>query len=611
MSNLQIKKKNIKDGAVDGSKILLSEQDSIKKINDQGMEQEVLAFDSTGKVEFKIPAIVAGTPLYDNQIVNKAYVDTKADNLQSQIDSLPTPLQVEKTVSSQMMNDGFFELDFAIDSNALMLISDVGTVYIKNVEYSSEIVDGKTKVTFLSNLLAGGEKALVENEKLYVFYFPVSGVGGTSGSGGGVNGVDGKSVLSGSSAPASNLGKTGDFYINTSNYNIYGPKTSGGWGSGTSLVGPAGAAGVAGSDGAVGPAGPQGPMGPAGPAGASGAQGPQGIAGADGAAIISGFYDYDENLNIIVPSNVGKVGDFFLEKSTYVLHGPKTVSGWPISGISLIGPAGAAGAQGPQGPQGLKGNTGAAGSQGPKGDSGQAFSIAKVYASLSALQNDTSPSGIVSGQFAIIDTGNVEDEDNAKLYLWNGSSYAYITDLSGAAGMTGPAGPQGIQGDKGEQGLQGIQGPQGPAGAVGATGAAGPQGIQGLKGDKGDTGATGAAGPQGPAGINANSALIFSWDQRPNSGSTFNVIVPQALTILASSTKYAKATTASSASVSFGLNKNGVSVGTVSFSSGSLTGTFTIASDITLAAGDTFSIVAPASQDPNLFGVCISIPVTV
>ena len=100
-------------------------------------------------------------------------------------------------------------------------------------------------------------------------------------------GADGKTVLDGSGAPQSSTGVDGDFYIDTINAAIYGPKTGGGWGSPTSLIGPAGADGM---DSTV--PGPQGPAGadstvpgPQGPAGADstvpGPTGPQGPAGAD------------------------------------------------------------------------------------------------------------------------------------------------------------------------------------------------------------------------------------------------------------------------------------------------------------------------------------------
>lgn len=71
----------------------------------------------------------------------------------------------------------------------------------------------------------------------------------------GAAGADGKTVRSGSGAPSGGLGVDGDFYINTAANTIYGPKTSGSWGSPTSIVGPTGATGSTGATGATGAAG--------------------------------------------------------------------------------------------------------------------------------------------------------------------------------------------------------------------------------------------------------------------------------------------------------------------------------------------------------------------
>ena len=61
---------------------------------------------------------------------------------------------------------------------------------------------------------------------------------GTAGTNG-TNGTNGFSVLNGPGNP-SNLttGANGDFYINTSNYNFFGPKTDDDWGDGVSLIPP-------------------------------------------------------------------------------------------------------------------------------------------------------------------------------------------------------------------------------------------------------------------------------------------------------------------------------------------------------------------------------------
>lgn len=99
-------------------------------------------------------------------------------------------------------------------------------------------------------------------------YYKVSGVWVLQGSiagADGSNGVDGKTVLNGTGAPSNGTGSNGDFYIDTAASFIYGPKASGTWPSGVSLIGPQGATGATGA---------QGPQGNAGATGATGASGP-------------------------------------------------------------------------------------------------------------------------------------------------------------------------------------------------------------------------------------------------------------------------------------------------------------------------------------------------
>jgi hypothetical protein len=111
------------------------------------------------------------------------------------------------------------------------------------------------------------------------------------------------------------------------------------------------------------------------------------------------------------------------------------------------------------------------GATGPTGPGGLGFSIAKTYASVAALTADTAPTGIAAGQFAIIDTGDVQNAENSRLYIWTGSAYTYTSDLSGAQGIVGPTGPQGTNGTIGVDGATGPTGPTGPAGTA-ATGGA-------------------------------------------------------------------------------------------------------------------------------------------
>ena len=129
-------------------------------------------------------------------------------------------------------------------------------------------------------------------------------------------GADGRTILNGTAAPSSDTGAEGDFFLDTTNSMLYGPKTTSGWGSGVSLIGPTGATGATGltgatgakgDTGATGPQGEAGPTGeqgekgdtgdtgPQGPAGVTGATGPQGDtgdagpAGADGRDAVGGF----------------------------------------------------------------------------------------------------------------------------------------------------------------------------------------------------------------------------------------------------------------------------------------------------------------------------------
>ncbi len=63
----------------------------------------------------------------------------------------------------------------------------------------------------------------------------------------GTDGTDGKNVLSGTGAPAGGQGVDGEFYIRIDTWQLYGPKTSGAWGSPTNIIGPPGGARLFGS----------------------------------------------------------------------------------------------------------------------------------------------------------------------------------------------------------------------------------------------------------------------------------------------------------------------------------------------------------------------------
>lgn len=160
-----------------------------------------------------------------------------------------------------------------------------------------------------------------------------------------------------------------------------------------------------------------------------------------------------------------------------------------------------------------------------------AFTIVKTYSSVQAMEDDYNNPEVKIGQFVMIDTGDVENEEDSRLYLKGDTEWKFISDLSGAQGPKGDTGsglnikgeldsesqlPQeGVSGDAwlisgnlyvyvGENGnvvsnpkwsnVGGIQGPAGP------TGPKGEQGEQGEPGPKGEPGANGAPGVQGPKG---------------------------------------------------------------------------------------------------------------
>jgi len=56
-------------------------------------------------------------------------------------------------------------------------------------------------------------------------------------------------ILSGKAVPTSKVGINGDFYINTSTFQIYGPKVNDRWPAPISLIGPIGNAGSDGKQG--------------------------------------------------------------------------------------------------------------------------------------------------------------------------------------------------------------------------------------------------------------------------------------------------------------------------------------------------------------------------
>ena len=88
----------------------------------------------------------------------------------------------------------------------------------------------------------------------------------------------------------------------------------------------------------------------------------------------------------------------------------------------------------------------------PRGEPGTGFRISKAYSSISEMENGYYSDEVPLYGFVIIDTGSVEDDDNAKLYYKGENEYLYLTDLSGSQGIKGEPGKDGKNGQNGADG---------------------------------------------------------------------------------------------------------------------------------------------------------------
>src|SRR5699024_6854400 len=115
-------------------------------------------------------------------------------------------------------------------------------------------------------------------------------------------GEDGSVMLTGKGDPKKDVGESGDYYLNRTTGELYGPKNDKGWGTPISLKGPPGQDGKDGKDGADGKDGQDG------------ADGKDGKDGEDGSQIHSGT-------GAPAPS-LGVNGDYYLNKDNFDLYGP-------------------------------------------------------------------------------------------------------------------------------------------------------------------------------------------------------------------------------------------------------------------------------------------------
>lgn len=123
-----------------------------------------------------------------------------------------------------------------------MTVSRLPSCTARRASAQAVIVDGDTA----SDCTLGGGSYIVQ------CWCDGSAWAGLGGGVTGAPGADGCTLLSGTTAPAAGTGKDCDFYLRTTNSDLYGPKTSGAWGSATSIKGATGAAGSNGTNGTNG-----------------------------------------------------------------------------------------------------------------------------------------------------------------------------------------------------------------------------------------------------------------------------------------------------------------------------------------------------------------------
>lgn len=167
-------------------------------------------------------------------------------------------------------------------------------------------------------------------------------------------------------------------------------------------------------------------------------------------------------------------------------------------------------ADGPIGPQGEKGD---------KGDTGEGFSVFKTYSSITNMENDKD--NVEEGKFVLI-TSDVEDEDNAKLYVRDMNGFSFLTDLSGA---------QGIKGEQGDQGETGATytptvSQDGDLSWTNDKSLSNPQTVN-IKGPKGDPGDQGEAGAVFTPSVDADGNITWTNNKELQNPSQVNIKGPK------------------------------------------------------------------------------------
>lgn len=162
-------------------------------------------------------------------------------------------------------------------------------------------------------------------------------------------------MLSGTTDPGPDVGKDGDFYLNTVTWMLFGPKANGAWPAGVSFAGPVGGTGAKGDTGATG------------------------NTGTAGSTILSGSGD--------PTASVGNNGDYYINTTTSTLFGPKADGTWP-PGVQL---GGSTGSPGPSGGTVLSG-AGAPGNS--VGNNGDYYLDTNTWTLYGPKANDVWPAGV-------------------------------------------------------------------------------------------------------------------------------------------------------------------------------------------------------------------------
>lgn len=140
--------------------------------------------------------------------------------------------------------------------------------------------------------------------------------------------------------------------------------------------------------------------------------------------------EYNPNVSYVKKNIVSLDGSSYMNIAPSTGIPPTNTANWKVIGVR-----GNTGERGVQGIPGVPGNT---------GERGRGFSITKTYSSVAQMYADYSNPLVPVGDFVLISTSDVNNPENAMLFVKTNVEYSYLTDLSGAQGIKGEAGRDGI-----------------------------------------------------------------------------------------------------------------------------------------------------------------------